>query len=372
MARGGRGWMALSVGVVLCFSRCLHAQTPPDNDNFTNAIALSGSTFTAIGSNVGATKEPNEPDHAGNPGGMSVWWSWTAPADGYVTLSTAGSDFDTLLAVYTGTAVKRLNGVNSNDDDGDLQTSSVTFNAVAGTIYRIAVDGFNDVEGGTIASGNIKLTLTSNVKLQAPAWVVTNVFGGLIQSSDYRGQVVILNFWSTTCTPCVAEIPGLEQFYGSYAQQGVAMIGVAMDSTGESTVKPFLAQTPLNYPAAYMNAKITQDYGGVTVIPTTVLIDRDNYVVNTVTGAIDAGTLSGMVLPLLPTVAAPRLSVQASDGQISLSWVDGGNGYILEAADTLGSGVWTPAGGAIVNASGMGTLTTSPNAATRFFRLRKP
>ena len=82
--------------------------SPPittNNDNFANRTVISGTSATLSGSNSGATKEAGEPNHAGNAGGKSVWWTWTAPSDGTVTIDTAGSSFDTLLAVYTGTSV---------------------------------------------------------------------------------------------------------------------------------------------------------------------------------------------------------------------------------------------------------------------------
>jgi len=104
-------------------------------------------------SNLAAIKEPGEPDIAGNPGGKSVWWQWQAPRTGPVTISTLGSSFDTLLGVYTGTAISNLVLVASNDDAKGALTSGVTFQALAGTSYQIAVDG---VDG---ASGEIVLTL---------------------------------------------------------------------------------------------------------------------------------------------------------------------------------------------------------------------
>jgi hypothetical protein len=95
-------------------------------------------------SNVGASKQPGEPNHANNPGGKSVWVNWTAPRAGTVVINTIGSDFDTLLAVYRGRTVQSLTLVKQNDDrrPGQLQ-SRVQFHAVAGQRYRIAVDGYN-------------------------------------------------------------------------------------------------------------------------------------------------------------------------------------------------------------------------------------
>ena len=120
----------------------------PVNDNFVNATPVTGASVALTGTNVGATKEAGEPNHAGNVGGSSVWFDWTAPSTHAVSINTVGSDFDTLLAVYTGTAVNALTPVASNDDNGGPEgASGVIFNAVAGTVYRIAIDGYNGAVG---------------------------------------------------------------------------------------------------------------------------------------------------------------------------------------------------------------------------------
>ncbi|MGA2866234.1 MAG: pre-peptidase C-terminal domain-containing protein [Verrucomicrobiota bacterium] len=124
-------------------------------DNFSTALSLSGSSCTTNASNVNFTKEPGEPNHAGNPGGTSIWWRWTAPASGPVTFSTAGSTFDTLLAIYTGNSVSTLSLVGSDHNStGGANRSKVTFTAVQNTTYDIAVDGYNG------ASGMVTLSLT--------------------------------------------------------------------------------------------------------------------------------------------------------------------------------------------------------------------
>ncbi len=123
------------------------------NDAFAAAITLSGNATQSTGSNVGATAEPGEPVHAGVGGGASVWWQWTASANVTTTIDTFGSNFDTVLAVYTGNAVNALTQIGSNDDAGSGLQSQVRFTAVAGTSYRIAVDGF------ATARGNIVLNL---------------------------------------------------------------------------------------------------------------------------------------------------------------------------------------------------------------------
>ena len=119
----------------------------PANNDFADRITVSGSNVTTTGNNTGADKEPGEPNHA-RPGGASVWWSWTAPANGSVTIDTVGSNYDTMLGVYTGTAVNALTTIGVNDDAPGLGLlSRVQFTASAGVTYQIAVDGYQAATG---------------------------------------------------------------------------------------------------------------------------------------------------------------------------------------------------------------------------------
>lgn len=121
----------------------------PSNDDFSGRFLLSGGSATAFGSTLNASGETGEPSHAGSSPKSSIWWTWIAPANGLVTLSTAGSNFDTVLAVYSGTAVNALTRITSNDDETSNSLSSkVQFLATNGTTYQIAVDGFLVAEGG--------------------------------------------------------------------------------------------------------------------------------------------------------------------------------------------------------------------------------
>jgi uncharacterized repeat protein (TIGR02543 family) len=134
----------------LCVLTSVGRGAIPDNDNFATRIALVGTNVTTTGSNVGATLEPGERDPSFE-GGKSVWWTWTAPADGAVTITTAGSNFDTMLAAYTGLTLANLTLVAFNDDRDETNlTSSVTFNVAAGAVYQIAVDGSIGAAGNTV------------------------------------------------------------------------------------------------------------------------------------------------------------------------------------------------------------------------------
>ena len=94
----------------------------PANDNFAGRLVLSGATVATSGNNVEATAEAGEPLHWNSNGGHSLWWSWTPTVSGPVTLVTSGSEFDTILAVYTGAALNALTAVATNDDDAVLGT----------------------------------------------------------------------------------------------------------------------------------------------------------------------------------------------------------------------------------------------------------
>jgi hypothetical protein len=125
--------------------------SPPPNDNFVNRVLLGDvSRITVQADNTAATKEPGEPTHAGNSGGKSLWWSWTAPTSGALDLTTTNSSFESLLAVYTGSTLAGLQSIASSA----ALPSQVRFPVSAGATYHIAVDGKDG------ASGSLCLSLT--------------------------------------------------------------------------------------------------------------------------------------------------------------------------------------------------------------------
>jgi hypothetical protein len=114
---------------------------PPANDSFAGAPVLSGYSGATPGTLAGATLEEGEPSHGGQAAG-STWYKWRPRVDGPVSVDTRGSGGDTRLDVYTGTDLAGLTLVGANDDAVDLAPQSrVTFTAVEGTTYRIAVSG---------------------------------------------------------------------------------------------------------------------------------------------------------------------------------------------------------------------------------------
>lgn len=149
------------------------AVTRPANNDFANAATVTLATtaipYTArlTASSTNANKESGEPNHAPNEtGGASIWWRWTAPANGRLVVTTAESNFDTLLGVYTGSAVGSLTQLGANDDSVTPEqdpsptrprTSIVTLNNIVnGTTYFFAVDGWQGEWGSVVL--NVEFT----------------------------------------------------------------------------------------------------------------------------------------------------------------------------------------------------------------------
>ena len=173
-AHASRHWwrtvVLIAAGAVACMFVFVSsaAAAPPANDNFANAQTISGDSGTLAGTTVDATAEPNEPKHAGQPAQASVWYRWTAPADGLASFDTCIADFNTRLAVYTGAALVDLVEVASNDnsDDcgaGSLQ-SSASFVARSGVTYQIAVDAWGGTGTFTLAWERAPLPPTNTVR----------------------------------------------------------------------------------------------------------------------------------------------------------------------------------------------------------------
>jgi len=171
--------------ILLIGSWNLSAQTvaPPANDNFANAIAFGSCCMNINGTNLEATKEVGEPNHAGNMGGHSVWYKFTYSisyvAGFTVTTRRSAAPFDTLLAVYTGSSVNALTPIASNDDFGSTpipQTSTLYFQAIPGTTYYFAVDGFAGATGNFTISLDINRTHAESSRFAGTIGSLVSVF----------------------------------------------------------------------------------------------------------------------------------------------------------------------------------------------------
>ena len=112
----------------------------------------------------------------------------------------------------------------------------------------------------------------------APEFELKDADGKTVRLSDYKGKVVLLDFWATWCGPCKIEIPWFIEFERQYKDKGFAVIGVSMDEEGWTVVKPFVSDLAINYRILQGNDSTADLYGGVNALPTTFLIDREGRV----------------------------------------------------------------------------------------------
>jgi thiol-disulfide isomerase/thioredoxin len=133
----------------------------------------------------------------------------------------------------------------------------------------------------------------------APEWELTDLNGKLVKFSDFRGKVLILDFWATWCLPCRVEIPHFVELQKQYGAKGLAVIGVSLDEQGPDVVKKFVKQFEVNYPIVIGNEKIAEKYGGIVALPTTFVIDRQGRIVGRHIGYNDKATFEKEVQSLL-------------------------------------------------------------------------
>lgn len=166
----------------------LGAPTAPTNDDFASAKVLARISDEAWGSTSGATRETGEPNPSTGVG-PSIWWKWVPTSTGRVTLSTYGSNFDTVLGVYVGSSVSTLTKLITNDNaNADTKTSAVTFNANAGSTYRIVVAGKAAGDGGTVRLNGLAYP-TNDAFAKARAVTISGSEMTLLTGNNYLATI---------------------------------------------------------------------------------------------------------------------------------------------------------------------------------------
>ncbi len=133
----------------------------------------------------------------------------------------------------------------------------------------------------------------------APTWALRDLSGKAVTSDEFKGNIVILDFWATWCPPCRAEIPGFVDLYKRYAEKGLVIVGVSLDQKGPAAVKPFMDKFRMNYPVAMGDEQIVKAFGGIEALPTTFVIDRTGKIVRVHIGFADAETFEKDIKSLL-------------------------------------------------------------------------
>src|SRR6266498_1056798 len=335
---GGRA-LAVALGAL-----ALRSGAGPLADNFGEASPLNGIT-NLVGSNFLATAERFEPPHAGEPATHSVWATWTAPVTGSYSISTSNSTFDTVLGVYTGNALHELALVASNDDaDSFIPWSRVVFRAYGGEKFHIAVDG----SAGAI--GLINLRITPGGPSMRP-WETTDPSGQPISSLDFSNDVLLIDFWETTCDACKEELPDLVRLYRSLHPQGFSIVGLAIDLDPQ-LVRDYLADEDIPYPMAMASKSAESALGGMFGAPTKYLVDQERKIVARLQGGNVEAFYRGFVDPLLRLSSLVRLQLVGEEGSVILSWPATASGYRVEVAASPGAATWSDINASAVTNNG--------------------
>jgi len=142
----------------------------------------------------------------------------------------------------------------------------------------------------------------------APNFTLKDADGNPVNLTDYRGKVVLVNFWATWCGPCEVEIPWFVEFEQKYRDQGFAVLGLSMDDDGWKSVRPYIASHKINYRVMIASEVVSQQFGDIDSLPTSFVLDRQGRIATNHVGLVDKRDYQNEILKLLevPKTAAVR------------------------------------------------------------------
>jgi len=149
---------------------------------------------------------------------------------------------------------------------------------------------------------------TPNTPTDAPTIALKDLNDKDVTLAQFKGKVVLVNFWATWCAPCKVEIPWMIEFQQKYGPRGFTILGVSMDEDGKKAVQPFLdkerfdvggQKEAMNYPIVFGSDSIAEKFGGVLGLPTSMLFTRDGKKVRTIVGLVNHDDISKVIESLL-------------------------------------------------------------------------
>jgi len=161
------------------------------------------------------------------------------------------------------------------------------------------------------------VTLVGDVRgITAPDFELASLDGRKVKLSDYRGKAVLLNFWATWCSPCKVEMPWFVDLQKKYGNDGLVVLGVAMDDSDNTKIAQFASEMGVNYPILLGTEKVSDQYGNVQFLPTTFYIDREGRIIGKGTGLLGRGEIEENIQKAL----ASRLAgVDKAESSVAVS-----------------------------------------------------
>ena len=168
------------------------------------------------------------------------------------------------------------------------------------------------VEKKASAGPPASFDLKNAVGRPTPEFNLKDADGQAVRPANYKGKVVLLDFWATWCGPCKIEIPWFMEFERQFKDQGFAVVGVSMDEDGWTVIKPYVQNMKMNYRILLGNDDVSTAYGGLDSLPTTLLIDRQGNIASVHVGvSMGKEEFKNAIVQLLN---GPRASVSVASG----------------------------------------------------------
>lgn len=156
------------------------------------------------------------------------------------------------------------------------------------------------LSAGLLLMAVLLLAGNSSAAQKMPQFSEKNIIdGAVVKSEDFKGKVLVVNFWATWCPPCRKEIPSLIKLQNKNADKGFSVLGISMDEGGKRLVKKFVSKINLNYPVIIGDAKMARGFGGVIGIPVTFLVDREGNLVKRFDGYVSEKVLERELAKML-------------------------------------------------------------------------
>jgi len=150
-----------------------------------------------------------------------------------------------------------------------------------------------------------------------PDFALKDATGATVKLSDYKGKVVLLNFWATWCGPCKIEIPWFMEFQKTYKDRDFAVLGVSMDEDGWDSVKPYIEEHKMNYRVLLGNDQVSQLFGSIDSLPTTIVIDRQGRIASMHVGLVAKKTYEHEIEQLLGASKTQSGAVRVPGGEFA-------------------------------------------------------